>query len=189
MARTSYPINCDGKKAFTDPQYSCRPGYTEVQRPEEPPEEVDAYTADKESISVYYYWKEVISLPSACGQTTSIAASTQVEKSVELSQSLETKLGTTTIQFGLKTTNTLEFSLPFGESDYIYQAALFQMHAYVISTKWSSIGWWILWKMGLEVSLTDCENIDLALNKFQLHTCRKFCGRGSSDTSNSVPND
>jgi len=184
MPRTGFPINCSGTLAFTDPPFSCPPGYQEVQRPAPPPNTINIQQ-NPGSLSVYYYWKKVISLPTACSNTTKFTSSTTVESTTNIESSLSTKLGSVKLSYQIKNSNTLGFEIPFGEQDYIYQAELYQLHSYL--KYFSLVSGGTLGKLefglsilaselGISIDPSDCEEQDLALAHFDLFACRKFCG-------------
>ena len=184
MPRNTYPLNCAGQTAFVDPAFDCPPGYEEVQRPPDPPASCFV-PQNPGNVSVDYYWKSVISLPTACNNISKVMSTQSVEFTTGIEAQLEGKLGGLKLTGAVKTGQTLGFELPFGEVNYIYQATLYQLHAYIKFSSFVTPGALgefefllaiLAWKLGLNFSPSDCSEQDVPLSTFELHTCRKFCG-------------
>lgn len=184
MPRNAYPLNCAGRTAFVDPSFDCPPGYEEVQRPENPPNSVHIPQRPG-SLSIDYYWKSVLSIPTACNNRSKFEASTSVEFTTGIEAELQGKMGSVTLSHEVKTSQTLGFEIEFGEDNYIYQATLYQLHGYIHFNSLVTPGAlgalefalaMVAWELGISFSTADCEEQDVPLNRFQLHACRKYCG-------------
>ena len=185
LSRSS-PLKCDQSgPAFTDPAFTCPPGYKEVQRPQPPPDTIYIRKPPTGSLSIHYYWKPVLSLPTSCGNVSKFSAETQVEQSAGITAELQAKIGSVNLSYEIKTTDTLGFEIPFGEADYIYQVTLYQLHSYIhyfehVSTSWPGTKIRFLlavlsYELGFSYDPSFCEEQDIPLKHFELHACRKPC--------------
>ena len=184
MPRSSYPLNCSGQTAFTDPPFTVPPGFEEVQRPDKPPDTIHL-RKNPGSLSIHYFWKRILTIPTVCDNRSKFTSGTTVESSTGVTGTLSGQMGSVSLSHTVKTSSSLGFEIPFGEDDYIYQATLFQMHAYI--QYFSLVSGGTLGKLefglsilaselGISFDTSDCDEQDVPLEHFQIFACRKYCG-------------
>lgn len=200
MPRSHYPNKCGtgDTPAFDDPNFNCPSGYTLNQQPTDPPDTVIIpLTSPPGGVTtIDYYWKELTTLPSSCGNKSKFSASTTVEETTGIEGSLDAKLGGAKLSFEAKNGSTLGHEIEFGETDYMCKATLYQLHAYIKSvvpgekTNIGSlfgfggsyfgtlIGYVVYELTGLgsgKHNVGSCEEQDVPLDHFDIKVCRKLC--------------